>query len=85
MVALEPTDSPAPNSITITSTSSEERFTFWAMRGHALAMITQLLALMRGDHLMPTPAERMAAPLEPAELPPTNLLEKKKSTRLPHR
>ena len=48
-------------------------------------MITQLLALMRGDHLMPTPAEWMAAPLEPAELPPTNLLEKKKPTRLPHR
>ena len=40
IVAVEASESPAPNSITVTSTSTEERFTFLQGRTHALQTIT---------------------------------------------
>ena len=75
IIALEKTESPAPNSILITSASTEERFTFFSTRGHAYALINQLLAISRLDHTLAASHE---LPTQVSELPPEPFLEKAK-------
>ena len=57
IVSLEPSDTPTPNSIVVTSLSTEERFLFVYGRAHALAAISELMALTRGDHSLAAPRE----------------------------
>ncbi|EOD25324.1 hypothetical protein EMIHUDRAFT_237857 [Emiliania huxleyi CCMP1516] len=74
VLSVEPCESPAPNSISLACTTSEERFTFFGARAPVLAILSQMLAVSRGDHLLPT--EMGAAPSAPPELTPSPFLER---------
>ena len=81
IVAVEASESPAPNSITVTSTSTEERFTFLQGRTHALQTITQLLALTKGEHSLAAPRE---LPTDTLELPAERFLDRVSQPATPH-
>jgi len=83
VLAVELADIP-PNTISIASTTAEERFTFFGQRGHAMATISTLLALSRGDHLRPEQGQLCPAPQEPAQLTPIRFLDKPKPPSPPH-
>ena len=78
IVSIEPTDSPAPNSLTITSSSTEERFTFINYRKEALDTISQLLAVARGDHTL---SAALGLPIDDTDLPAEPFLERRTKGR----
>ena len=80
IIALEKAESPAPNSIHITSASTEERFTFLANRAHAFDALHQLLAINRQDFSLISKRE---LPTQIAELPPEPFLEKPREPAKP--
>lgn len=72
VISLEKTESPAPNSILVTSSTNEERFIFYSHRGHAYSCIMQLLAVSRQDHSL---MAKRSMPTPDTELPPEPFLE----------
>lgn len=81
VVGIDLSDSPAPNSILLTTSSSEERFTFLHHRLHAHSLITQLLAMVRRDCSL---ASDFKPPNESCDLPAEPLLAKPSSRTSPH-
>ena len=66
VITAERAESPAPNTIVVTSSTTEEKFTFLldSTRAHALSLITQLIALSRSEQA------RWPSPFDlPASLP----------------
>jgi hypothetical protein len=76
ILSIEPVETPTPNSITLTCTTSEERLAFLQHRGHALALLCQLHAVAHSDHLLPTPRDTYGVPQEAPELKPSPFLER---------
>ena len=83
IIALERTELPALNTVLVTSSTTEERFTFLldSSRSHALSQIYQLMSLSKDDHSLLAPTE---LPSQGLELPPEPFLEKPPSLPRPH-
>jgi len=82
IVTVERAESPAPNTLVVTSSTTEEKFTFLldSTRAHALALLQQLIAIVHSDHSLLAPRR---LPTQGLELPPEPILEKAKAPLQP--